>query len=62
MTFTITTRRKNESAPTDFVTKLPVHEFHTTCVDAWLTTHKKFCPICKHDICRKAPESSTEVW
>ncbi|KAG2220047.1 hypothetical protein INT45_012223 [Circinella minor] len=87
-------RRKNELAPTDFVTKLPVrkfrrekilqdhaecaicledyvdddtlrtlpcrHEFHTTCVDAWLTTHKKFCPICKHDICRKAPESSTE--
>ncbi|KAI8137671.1 hypothetical protein BJV82DRAFT_674477 [Fennellomyces sp. T-0311] len=88
-------RRKNELAPTDFVTKLPVrkyrrekqadndhaecaicledyvdgdtlrtlpcrHEFHTICVDAWLTTHKKFCPICKHDICRKTPESSTE--
>ncbi|CDH57898.1 e3 ubiquitin-protein ligase rnf13-like [Lichtheimia corymbifera JMRC:FSU:9682] len=90
-------RRKNELAPTDFVTRLPTrkfrrekqdqqnedhaecaicledyidddilrtlpcrHEFHASCVDAWLTTHKKFCPICKYDICRKTPESSTE--
>lgn len=72
-------RRKNELAPTDFVTRLPTrkfrrekqdqssedhaecaicledyvdddilrtlpcrHEFHASCVDAWLTTHKKF--------------------
>lgn len=73
-------RRKNELAPSDFVTKLPTrkfkrekhlepqeddhpecaicledyvdddtlrtlpcrHEFHAHCVDAWLTTHKKF--------------------
>ncbi|GAN05726.1 conserved hypothetical protein [Mucor ambiguus] len=26
------------------------HDFHTVCVDAWLTTQKKFCPICKRDI------------
>ncbi|KAI9253997.1 hypothetical protein BDA99DRAFT_519555 [Phascolomyces articulosus] len=26
------------------------HTFHTFCVDAWLTTQKKFCPICKRDI------------
>ncbi|KAF9127515.1 hypothetical protein BGW39_005816 [Mortierella sp. 14UC] len=27
------------------------HEYHATCVDNWLTTRKKFCPICKRDIC-----------
>jgi len=27
------------------------HEFHITCIDPWLTTRKKFCPICKQDIC-----------
>ncbi|KAI9019288.1 hypothetical protein CLU79DRAFT_818511 [Phycomyces nitens] len=26
------------------------HHFHAACVDAWLTTQKKFCPICKRDI------------
>ncbi|KAI8379127.1 uncharacterized protein BYT42DRAFT_567645 [Radiomyces spectabilis] len=26
------------------------HDFHVSCVDAWLTTQKKFCPICKRDI------------
>ncbi|KAK3833518.1 MAG: hypothetical protein JOS17DRAFT_740772 [Linnemannia elongata] len=30
------------------------HEYHATCVDNWLTTRKKFCPICKRDICRTA--------
>ncbi|KAI8986579.1 hypothetical protein BDB01DRAFT_834549 [Pilobolus umbonatus] len=28
------------------------HQFHTVCVDAWLTTQKKLCPICKRDITR----------
>ncbi|KAF9953737.1 hypothetical protein BGZ72_005200 [Mortierella alpina] len=27
------------------------HEYHTACIDNWLTTRKKFCPICKRDIC-----------
>jgi hypothetical protein len=27
------------------------HEFHITCIDPWLTTRKRFCPICKQDIC-----------
>ncbi|KAI7908125.1 uncharacterized protein BX663DRAFT_493057 [Cokeromyces recurvatus] len=26
------------------------HQFHILCVDAWLTTQKKLCPICKRDI------------
>ncbi|KAJ1651218.1 hypothetical protein IWQ61_008164 [Dispira simplex] len=27
------------------------HQFHTACVDIWLTTRKRCCPICKQDIC-----------
>ncbi|KAI8058507.1 hypothetical protein BDF22DRAFT_44038 [Syncephalis plumigaleata] len=27
------------------------HEFHIACIDPWLTTRKRFCPICKQDIC-----------
>ncbi|KAF9584886.1 E3 ubiquitin-protein ligase rnf13 [Lunasporangiospora selenospora] len=27
------------------------HEYHIPCIDNWLTTRKKFCPICKRDIC-----------
>ncbi|KAL0073235.1 hypothetical protein J3Q64DRAFT_1204774 [Phycomyces blakesleeanus] len=87
--------RKQELAPSDIVTKLPLrtfrreksidvdheecaicledyidedtlrtlpcrHEFHAGCVDAWLTSHKKFCPICKYDICKRAPGGSNE--
>ncbi|KAI9283278.1 hypothetical protein BY458DRAFT_496058 [Sporodiniella umbellata] len=26
------------------------HQFHAPCVDAWLMTKKKLCPICKRDI------------
>ncbi|KAI9474030.1 MAG: hypothetical protein EXX96DRAFT_580322 [Benjaminiella poitrasii] len=26
------------------------HYYHTNCVDAWLTTQKKECPICRRDI------------
>ncbi|KAG0172742.1 E3 ubiquitin-protein ligase rnf13 [Apophysomyces sp. BC1015] len=88
-------RRKQELAPSDYVTRLPMrafrreklkdgdhaecaicledyidddtlrvlpcrHEFHAVCVDAWLTSHKKFCPICKFDICRKVPGLTNE--
>ncbi|KAI9006557.1 hypothetical protein CLU79DRAFT_712764, partial [Phycomyces nitens] len=87
--------RKQELAPSDIVTKLPLrtfrreksidtdheecaicledyidedtlrtlpcrHEFHAGCVDAWLTSHKKFCPICKYDICKQSSEGSNE--
>ncbi|KAI8082835.1 uncharacterized protein BX664DRAFT_339176 [Halteromyces radiatus] len=92
-------QRKEELAPTDFVTKLPLrkfklketgneddtrhaecaicledyvdgdvlrvlpckHEFHSTCVDAWLTGHKKFCPVCKFDVCRKEASENTPL-
>ncbi|KAG0314048.1 hypothetical protein BGZ99_008394 [Dissophora globulifera] len=27
------------------------HEYHVVCIDNWLTNRKKFCPICKRDIC-----------
>ncbi|KAI8636595.1 hypothetical protein BD408DRAFT_85661 [Parasitella parasitica] len=36
------------------------HDFHTFCVDAWLTTQKKFCPICKRDINFKIEGSSRQ--
>ncbi|KAI8380235.1 hypothetical protein BD560DRAFT_432100 [Blakeslea trispora] len=36
------------------------HDFHATCVDAWLTTHKKFCPICKRDITFSCEETLIE--
>jgi len=35
------------------------HEYHVTCIDNWLTTRKKFCPICKRDIC--APTETTPL-
>ncbi|KAG9320092.1 hypothetical protein KVV02_003904 [Mortierella alpina] len=35
------------------------HEYHTACIDNWLTTRKKFCPICKRDIC--APTETTPL-
>lgn len=27
------------------------HEFHTQCIDPWLLTRKRTCPICKADTC-----------
>jgi E3 ubiquitin-protein ligase RNF13 len=33
------------------------HEFHIPCIDSWLTTRKKFCPICKRDVCPLDPEA-----
>ncbi|SAL95898.1 hypothetical protein [Absidia glauca] len=98
-------QRKEDLAPTDFVTKLPLrtfkakqsdkattddssdddrhaecaicledyvdgdnlrvlpckHEFHASCIDAWLTGHKKFCPVCKSDVCRKEANENTPL-
>lgn len=36
---------------------LPV-EFHSACVDQWLTTRRPFCPVCKRDP-RQPPNLST---
>ena len=27
------------------------HEYHVTCIDQWLTTRKRYCPLCKRDAC-----------
>ncbi|MQM16544.1 hypothetical protein Taro_049506 [Colocasia esculenta] len=27
-----------------------LHEFHSVCVDSWLTKWGTFCPVCKHDM------------
>ncbi|KAF9144142.1 hypothetical protein BGX30_013680 [Mortierella sp. GBA39] len=35
------------------------HEYHVICIDSWLTKRKKFCPICKRDIC--TPSESTPL-
>ncbi|KAF9099567.1 hypothetical protein BGX29_010192 [Mortierella sp. GBA35] len=35
------------------------HEYHVACIDSWLTKRKKFCPICKRDIC--APSETTPL-
>ncbi|OBZ88952.1 Receptor y region, transmembrane domain- and RING domain-containing protein 2 [Choanephora cucurbitarum] len=34
------------------------HQFHASCVDAWLTTQKKLCPICKRDV---TSHTTTEI-
>ncbi|KAI9503996.1 hypothetical protein BX070DRAFT_182960, partial [Coemansia spiralis] len=26
------------------------HQYHVKCIDRWLTTRKKFCPICKKNV------------
>jgi hypothetical protein len=34
------------------------HEFHCECVDKWLPM-KKICPLCRHDITKKAPANQS---
>ncbi|KAI8880021.1 hypothetical protein K501DRAFT_192272 [Backusella circina FSU 941] len=38
------------------------HDFHAACVDAWLTTQRKFCPICKRDIALTKNQSTTDSY
>ncbi|KAF9926480.1 hypothetical protein FBU30_003951 [Linnemannia zychae] len=52
----------DEFADEDELRVLPCrHEYHAACVDNWLITRKKFCPICKRDICLKESAPSTPV-
>ncbi|RKP07325.1 hypothetical protein THASP1DRAFT_30857 [Thamnocephalis sphaerospora] len=32
------------------------HRFHVDCVDRWLVSQRRLCPICKRDALRPAPE------
>lgn len=39
--------------------KLPCkHEFHIGCIDPWLLTRKRFCPVCKSDSCPECYHAS----
>ncbi|KAG6702970.1 hypothetical protein I3842_07G062000 [Carya illinoinensis] len=33
------------------------HEFHSSCVNSWLTKSGTFCPVCKHDLGTKSAHS-----
>lgn len=42
--------------------KLPCkHEFHVGCIDPWLLTRKRFCPVCKSDSCPDCYRTSANV-
>ncbi|CEG75907.1 Putative Ring finger domain protein [Rhizopus microsporus] len=43
------------------VRKLPCsHEFHTECIDPWLTIKSASCPLCKHDCYVKTETNDAE--
>lgn len=42
--------------------KLPCkHEFHIGCIDPWLLTRKRFCPVCKCDSCPDCYRATSSV-
>ncbi|KAJ6997033.1 hypothetical protein NC653_013570 [Populus alba x Populus x berolinensis] len=38
------------------------HEFHSTCVDSWLTKWGTFCPVCKLDMKEKSAYFGVSAW
>ncbi|KAF4369282.1 hypothetical protein G4B88_009665 [Cannabis sativa] len=38
------------------------HEFHSSCVDSWLTKWGTFCPVCKLDMRTKYENSEVKCW
>lgn len=45
-------------AENDRLRRLPCkHEFHVACIDPWLLTRKRTCPICKTDACPRRAEA-----
>lgn len=48
---------------TEEVRQLPCgHEFHLECVDPWLLTKKRKCPVCKGDIVKGSEEERKSLW